>query len=197
MNIFLSGLFFLLPVVLTMYVMYYISKQIYSGLDFVVAFVPEPYKSSVIYKFLVILATIVIIFFFIVLIGVFIRTVFGKAIERVIDRVFGFIPGVKGLYNMLKQIFNLLFRRGEGQHYKPVLVQYPHKDSWALAFLTGKCTADTSPDTDRNYYSVFMPTTPNPTSGFMLIFPEEDIIHPNLTASDAIKLIMSGGIVKK
>jgi uncharacterized membrane protein len=196
-NSFFSGLFFLLPVALTVYVVYYISRLVYHGLDFIIKLVPESYTGSLFYHTLIILASLIIIIFGIALVGVIIRTVVGRALERLVDRLFGFFPGVKGLYRTLKQIFDLVFRGGRGKEYKPVLVQYPHRGSWALAFLTGKCTEQTTPDAEKEYYTVFMPTTPNPTSGFLMIFPEDEIRYTGLTPGDAFKLIMSGGIVKE
>jgi uncharacterized membrane protein len=123
--------------------------------------------------------------------------VVGKAVERFVDWFFGSLPGVKGLYRTVKQIFDLVFKRGSGKDYKPVFVQYPHSGAWAIAFLTGKCSENLAPDMTRDYYTVFMPTTPNPTSGFLMIFPEDEIRHTEMSAGEAFKLIISGGIAKK
>ena len=123
----------------------------------------------------------------------------GNALEKVIDKIFSFFPGVKGLYGLLKQVFNLVFRRKEEKEreFKVVFVEYPHREEWALAFLTGKCNESTSPSDDKDYYTVFMPTTPNPTTGFLMFVPENKIIRTDLTMNDAIKLIFTGGIIKQ
>ena len=136
-NSFLSGLFFLLPVVLTLYAVYYIARFVCHGLHFIIALVPASYAGSPLFQSLIIITSIITIFFVIVLIGIVIRTV------------------------------------------------------------VGRCTEQTAPDTEREYSTVFMPTTPNPTSGFLMIFPEEEIRHTGLAPGDAFKLIMSGGIVKE
>ena len=196
-NSFFRGLLFLLPVALTLYVVYYIGRTVYAGLDFIIELAPESYTGSVLYQALIIVASLIIIFFIIVLIGIVIRTVVGKAVERFVDWFFGSLPGLKGLYRTVKQIFDLLSKRGSGKEYKPVFIQYPHTGSWSVAFLTGKCSRDLAPDSGKDYYTVFMPTTPNPTTGFLMIVPEDEMRHTEMTAGEAFKLIMSGGIAKQ
>lgn len=194
---FFSGLILLLPIALTFYIIYYVSRLIYKGLDFVLAFVPEPYKSLLVYKIIIVLCTGVVLFFFTVLIGIFIRTVVGRTIEKFIDRLFGSVPGVKGFYKALKQLFDLIFRKREDTSLRPVLVEYPHKGKYAVAFVTGETSPKTAPDTRKKYYTVFMPTTPNPTTGFLMIIPQDEIIQLDITRSEALKMIFSGGIVQE
>ena len=76
-----------------------------------------------------------------------------------------------------------------------VLVQYPRKEIWAIGFVTGSTKGEVGKRVDKKMVNVFMPTTPNPTSGFLLFFPEEDLIFLNMTVEDALKLVVSGGMV--
>ena len=76
-----------------------------------------------------------------------------------------------------------------------VLVQYPRRDIWAIGFVTGSTKGEVGKRVDKKMVNVFMPTTPNPTSGFLLFFPEEDLIFLNMTVEDALKLVVSGGMV--
>jgi uncharacterized membrane protein len=76
------------------------------------------------------------------------------------------------------------------------LIEYPHKGKWAVAFLTGPCTDKVSPSSDREYVTVFMSTTPNPTTGFVMIIPREEMIHIDISMNETLKMILSGGVVK-
>jgi uncharacterized membrane protein len=78
-----------------------------------------------------------------------------------------------------------------------VLLEYPHRIKWAIAFLTGKCTERWTPDPSKQYYTVFMPTTPNPTTGFLMIVSGDEIQQTDITPNEAFKLILSGGIIKE
>jgi uncharacterized membrane protein len=194
---FISGIVFLLPIALTLYVVYYVSRLIYNGLSFVISFFPDPYKDQFLYKVLIILSTVVVLVFLTVLIGMLIKTIFGKAIGKVVDLLFTFVPGIKGFYKSTKQLFDLVLKRRDNTAFKPVLIEYPHRGKWAIAFLTGPCNDTVSPTTDKEYFTVFVPTTPNPTSGFLLIAPREDIMTIDISMNDTLKMILSGGVVKE
>lgn len=123
-----------------------------------------------------------------VLLGLFTRNLVGMAFFRAVDRVFDRIPLVKGLFATFKQIAGV-FGSEQGRSFKKVvLVQFPHPGSLALAFVTRD-----EPDTDL--VAVFLPTTPNPTSGFMLMIRRADLQPVALTVEEAIKLVVSGGAI--
>jgi uncharacterized membrane protein len=196
-NHFLRGIFFLLPIGLSLYVIYYLARLIYRGLDFVIDFLPESLAGSTMYNVTAVVASLVILFFVTVLIGVIMRTVVGRFFEGIADRLFGSVPLIKLVYNSLKQSFDLIVQGKDERYLETVLVKYPREGSWAIAFLTGKCSDKTAPSPDRTYYTVFLPSTPNPTTGFLLIVPEDDIIRTEMTKSETFKLIFSGGIIKE
>ncbi|MBK8165900.1 MAG: DUF502 domain-containing protein [bacterium] len=123
-----------------------------------------------------------------VLLGLFTRNLAGRAFFGYLDRLFERIPLVKGLFNTFKQIAGV-FGNGQGRSFKQVvLVRFPHPASLALAFVTRD-----EPDSDL--VAVFLPTTPNPTSGFMLLIPRTDLQPLELTVEEAIKLVVSGGAI--
>lgn len=194
---FISGLIFLLPIALTLYAMYTVSRLIYNGLAFVTSFFPSPYRDQFLYKAFIILSTVFVLVFLTVLIGSFVKSVFGKAIGKVVDKLFTFVPGIKGLYKSMKQLFDLVLKRSESDAFKPVLIEYPHKGKWAVAFLTGPCNEKISPSPDKEYFTVFMPTTPNPTTGFLMIVPRDDIVTIDISMNEVLKMILSGGVVKE
>ncbi|MFP5349009.1 MAG: DUF502 domain-containing protein [Gammaproteobacteria bacterium] len=111
--------------------------------------------------------------------------------ERLLDR----IPLVRTIYASTKKLTHSLFS-GSGKSFrKVVLVEYPRKDMWSLAFLTGDGVAEVNARIGRPLVSVFIPTTPNPTSGFMLLVPREDVIELDMPIDDGFKMIISVGVV--
>ena len=108
--------------------------------------------------------------------------------ESIVDR----IPGIKTVYKGSKQIVESVSRPKKKSFREVVLVQYPKVDSWVIAFVTGKSRIQ---NTGETFINVFVPTTPNPTSGFLMLLPAQDIRATNLTVEDAVKFVMSAGIV--
>ncbi len=102
------------------------------------------------------------------------------------------IPFLKSIYGLTKQILDLVMSRDKGAFKQIVLVEYPKVDSWAIGFVTG-CTR--FKDDPRPYVNLFVPTTPNPTSGFLLLVPREKVRAVRLSVEEGIKLIMSGGVI--
>ena len=132
----------------------------------------------------------------ILLFGVIARHLFGWELVRVTERLLQRVPVARNIYTAVKQLFEAIFRSDTGTTFsRVVLVEYPRRDVWAIAFTTGPAKGvlqEIRPDTMIN---VFVPTTPNPTSGFFLIVPESDLRTVDLTVEQAFKLIMSAGLV--
>lgn len=111
------------------------------------------------------------------------------------ERLLARIPVVNSLYNAVKQISDTLFSPNGNAFRKALLVQYPRQGSWTIAFLTGQPGGDVVNHLDGNYVSVYIPTTPNPTSGFFLMMPAEDVVELNMSVDEALKYIISMGVV--
>ncbi len=127
--------------------------------------------------------------------GMIVTNLFGQQLfewgERVLDR----IPLVRTIYASVKKLTHSIFS-GSGKSFrKVVLVEYPRKDMWSLAFLTGDGAPEVNTRMGRQMVSVFIPTTPNPTSGFMLLVPREDVIELDMPIDDGFKMIISVGVV--
>jgi len=127
--------------------------------------------------------------------GVVVTNLFGQQLfewgERLLDR----IPLVRTIYSSAKKLTHSIFS-GSGKSFrKVVLVEYPRKDMWSLAFLTGDGAPEVNTRMGRQMVSVFIPTTPNPTSGFMLLVPREDVIELDMPIDDGFKMIISVGVV--
>ena len=107
------------------------------------------------------------------------------------------MPVVRSIYSGVKQIAETVFAQSERSFEKACLIQYPRKGIWAVGFIStvAKGEVQSKASKDSKLLSVFVPTTPNPTSGFLLFFPEEDVIQLDMSIEDAAKLVISAGLV--
>ena len=127
--------------------------------------------------------------------GVFVTNIFGQWWLRQWDKLLGRIPIVKSIYSSVKQVSDTLFSSDGNAFREAVLVQYPHADSWTIAFVTGKPAVDVSQHLVGEHVSLYVPTTPNPTSGFFLIMPRSAIRPLAMSVDEALKYIISMGVV--
>jgi uncharacterized membrane protein len=127
----------------------------------------------------------------VVLVGIFANNLLGRAFFGAIDRVVGRIPWVKGVYSATKEISGVVFTERGQAFRKVVLFEYPRPGLYSLGFVTRESQSDLPHDV----YNVFLPTTPNPTSGYFLMVPREDAIPLSISIEDGLKLIVSGGAV--
>ncbi|MEW6327351.1 MAG: DUF502 domain-containing protein [Thermodesulfobacteriota bacterium] len=127
--------------------------------------------------------------------GLLVRNYIGKKALGYWEMIVAKIPLVRVLYGALRQVSEAIFVKGDTQFKKVALVEYPRRGIYSLGFITGKAGDKLSADTHTQMIGVFVPTTPNPTSGFYLMVPEEDIINVDISIEDAFKLILSVGMV--
>lgn len=111
--------------------------------------------------------------------------------ERLLDQ----IPVVNSIYSSVKQVSDTLFSSSGNAFRKALLIEYPRRDAWTIAFLTGQPGGDVLRHLDGDYVSVYVPTTPNPTSGFFLILPKAQVIELDMTVDTALKYVISMGVV--
>jgi len=134
-------------------------------------------------------------FLVILLMGVIARHLFGNQFVRVWERMLSRVPVAGNIYAGVKQLFEAIFQRSETRFNRVVLIEYPRKGIYAIAFTTGAARGIVQRMTESHMINCFLPTTPNPTSGFYLLVPEEEIHEVDLTVEDAFKLVMSAGLV--
>jgi len=127
--------------------------------------------------------------------GVFVANIFGQWLLTQWDRLMSHIPIVKSIYSSVKQVSDTLFSSSGNAFREAVLVQYPRAGSWTIAFVTGVPSGEVACHLDGEHTSVYVPTTPNPTSGFFLIVPTADIKPLQMTVDEALKYIISMGTV--
>ncbi len=134
-----------------------------------------------------------LVFTFIV--GWIAKGLIGRSMIKWADQLVLSIPGVRTIYSGLKQIVDTVMSQGERNFDKACLVQYPRKGIWAIAFISTNAKGEVQAKTAHDVVSIFMPTTPNPTSGFLLFVPREDVTVLDMTVEDAAKLVISAGLV--
>jgi len=130
-------------------------------------------------------------------VGMIAQNYFGKRLIASVDNSLEQIPGVRSLYNGIKQVADVIVRNTRSEFKRVVMLEYPKEDSWVLGFVTGDFVLQAGSDRlDDDMISVFVPTTPNPTSGFLLIISKKKIIDTHMDIEDAMKIVISGGLVQ-
>ena len=132
--------------------------------------------------------------FLILFLGAIFSTLFGRSLLNYFDNLITRIPFAGNVYKAIKQITET-FSNADAAYQKVVLIEYPRKGVHAIGFMTGSTKGEIKTKTKKEMVNVFVPTTPNPTSGFLLLFPEEDVIELDMSVEDAIKLVVSAGLV--
>lgn len=127
--------------------------------------------------------------------GLFVANMFGQWSLRQWDRLMTRIPVVRSIYSSVKQVSDTLFSGSGHAFSKALLVQYPRQGAWTIAFLTGHPGGEVAARLGEGYLSVYVPTTPNPTSGFFLVVPRADVIELAMSVDEALKYVISMGVV--
>lgn len=188
---FLTGLFLLAPLVVTVWAFFRIIDLV--GGSFRPAFtrlipaglqdIPLVWDTS---------ATVVV-FALITLFGYVSHHFFGKYLLEIGERVVLGIPGLSTVYSSVKQVVATFGSQNRNLFSKVVLVQYPRPGVWTLGFLTSKTQAEVQARAELELWSIFVPTSPNPTSGFMLFLPPQEIVELDMSVGDGMKMVISGG----
>ena len=130
-----------------------------------------------------------------IIVGALTRIFLGRYMMRISENILNKMPVVRSIYSATKQIAETVLKRQSEAFRQVVLFEYPRRGSWAIGFLTGSTKGEVQSLTDDDVVNVFLPTTPNPTSGFLLFFPTKDIIELEMSVEDAAKLVISAGLV--
>ena len=127
--------------------------------------------------------------------GLIATNIFGKQLISLWERMLGHVPIVKSIYSSVKQVSDTLFSDSGNAFRQALLVQFPHEGSWTIAFQTGEPGGDVANHLMGDYVSVYVPTTPNPTGGYFLMMKKSDTIALNMSVDEALKYIISMGVV--
>ena len=140
------------------------------------------------------LGLIIAVVFFIV-VGWFTRNFFGRLLVRMSEFIVERVPVINTIYGAIKQIFETVMASQSDAFKEVVMFEYPRKGIWVLGFVTGTTQGEVQTHTKKDTVNVFLPTTPNPTSGFLLFLPKKDVIYMKMSVEEGIKMIVSGGII--
>jgi len=127
--------------------------------------------------------------------GALAANLIGQKVVRWAELALARIPVVKGIYSSVKQVSDTLLAPGGQAFRKPLLIRFPHRDAWTIAFLTGQPGAGVAEYLEGEHLSVYVPTTPNPTSGYFVIVPRRDTVELAMSVDEALKYIISMGVV--
>lgn len=128
--------------------------------------------------------------------GFLANNIFGRRLIALMEWLVGRLPIIKSIYYGVKQIIDAFSTQQRSAFQRVVLVEYPRRGMWALAFLTGADFAELEQKTGHELVSIFLPTTPNPTSGFLVLLPKSQVQLLDMTVDEGMKMIISGGVVK-
>jgi uncharacterized membrane protein len=190
-KILITGLLIWIPLAITIWVL----ALIVNSMDQTLQWLPEHYQPQALFGHQIpglgLLLTVLVVF----VTGALASNILGRRLLRFWESVLGRIPVVKTIYSGVKQVSDTLFAPGGQAFSKALLVQYPREGSWTIAFLTGRPGGDVANHLHGDYVSVYLPTTPNPTSGFFLMMPRADVIELDMSVDDALKYVISMGVV--
>jgi uncharacterized membrane protein len=188
---FLTGLLVIVPLGLTFFVV----SSIAGYMDRTLAFLPRRFHPDTYLPFRIpglgIIFTLAIIQF----VGLLSTNLFGRKVVKTYESILDRIPFVRGVYVAVKQLLQQILSPKSDRFRRAVLVEYPRKGIYSIGFVTGQGEGDLQRKTEEQVLNVFLPTTPNPTSGYYLLVPETDAIPLDLTVEQAFKLIISAGMV--
>jgi uncharacterized membrane protein len=188
---FITGLLIWVPLVITAWVL----SVIVNTLDQSLHLLPEVLHPRNLFGFSIPGVGALLTLAMILLTGLLAANFIGQKLVSWWDKLLSRIPVVNSVYKAVKQVSDTLFAPNGNAFRKALLVQYPRQGAWTIAFLTGRPGGDIKNHLEGEYVSVYVPTTPNPTSGFFLMMPKADVVELDMTVDEALKYIISMGVV--
>ena len=185
-NYFITGVLVLIPIGVTVYLTLFFIKIFAKILPQEIN--PNNYLPYSIPGLEIIISIIVI-----TVVGWLSLSFLGKKLVKLVNDIFKKIPFLRTVYSAIGQMTQSFAQSRKSKKKSVVLVEYPRKGSWAVGFATQENTGEIASKTNKNLINVFVPTTPNPTSGFLLMFPKDEIIYLDMSFEDASKFIVSAG----
>jgi uncharacterized membrane protein len=191
-NYFFTGVIVSAPIAITIFLVW----QFVTFLDSrVSSLIPSTYNPETYLPFGLPGIGLIFMLAFLTLIGFMTASFAGRTLVRTGERLLSRMPIVRSVYGTLKQIFETVLNQSSKSFREVVLIEYPRRGIGAIGFVTGPTQGEVQDRTEEDLVNVFLPTTPNPTSGFLLFVPRKDLIHLNMTVEEGIKMVISGGIV--
>ena len=189
---FVAGMLIALPVVATFIILEFLIKLIDSR---VVPLLPAALRPETYLDYAVPGFGLIILILFLTLLGSVATNFLGNYFVSLTDRVLTRVPVVRSVYSVFKQIRDVFQSNTGGQYKEVVMVQYPRAGSWVIGFIAGAAKGEMRHKLGADFIGVFVPTTPNPTSGFLLYLKTSEVVKMDMTVEEGAKVIFSGGLV--
>jgi uncharacterized membrane protein len=189
---FFAGILITAPVSLTIYLAWlfitFVDERVFSV-------IPQQYNPETYLPFSIPGIGLLLALVGLTLIGALTAGILGRAVNQLFEGILNRLPVIRSLYGAIKQIMETVLANKSAAFRECVLIEYPRKGIWTLGFITGATKGEVQERAEEQLINVFVPTTPNPTSGFLLFVPERDIVRLKMRTEDGLKLVVSGGIV--
>ncbi len=189
-NYFISGLLFWIPLALTVLVIKFF-------LELINNLVPQQYLPEAIFNLDTTIpgSGIILIVLIILVTGVLVTNILGRRLVALWEKALNKIPGFRNVYNVLKKVSDTVFNTSTESFRKAFLIQYPSKGIWVIAFQSGDYRGEAESIIGEDIMNLFVPTTPNPTSGFFVMMAKKDAFELDMSVEEAFKLVISAGVV--
>ncbi len=187
----IAGLLIWVPLGITIIVV----RLLVNWLDGSILLIPEAYRPENLLGFAIPGLGVLISFIVVILTGVFAANLFGRRLVKLWEGLLSHVPLVRSVYSGAKQLAETMFSDSGQSFRKVLLIEFPRKGLWTLAFLTGTDQGEVQRKTGRNVINVYVPTTPNPTGGYFVMVPKEDVQELDMSVDEGLKMLMSMGAV--
>lgn len=187
----LTGVLALLPVLLTGWALLTLMKFT----DKALGLIPPAYRPEELFGFAIPGLGLVLSILVVFVIGAFVANVIGRKLLGLGENILERIPLLRWFYFSTKQILDVIFVKGDDSFRRVVLIQYPRKGLYSIGFVTGEAGGDLGEKVPGRSFTVFIPTTPNPTSGFLYVIPEEETVPLDWKVDEAFRMIISAGVL--
>ena len=189
-NYLISGLLFWIPLILSVIVIKFF-------LEFINNLVPQEYLPEAIFDLDTTIpgSGIILMLLIILITGILVTNILGRRLVAIWEGLLNKIPGFRNIYNVLKKVSDTVLNSSTESFKKVYLIQYPNKGIWVIAFQSGDYRGEAESIIGEKTINLFVPTTPNPTSGFFVLIPKKDAFELDISVEEAFKLVISAGVV--
>ena len=187
----LTGLLALIPIYLTVWAFLAMVRWT----DRILGLIPKAYRPETLFGFPIPGLGLILSLIAVYIIGAFVANVMGRSLLNVGERILEKIPLLRWFYFSSKQLLEAIFVQGQDSFRRAILVEYPRKGIYSIGFVTGEARSELDRQVPGRAYTVFVPTTPNPTSGYLIIVPESEAIPLGFSVDDAFRIIISAGVL--
>ncbi len=189
-NYFVAGLLFWIPLGLSIALIKFFLEAVNN-------LIPSQYLPTILFDLSNTIpgSGIILVLLIMLVTGILVNNFIGRKLLQLWNKLLNKIPGFRGIYNALKQLSDTVFSPSGKSFKKALLIQYPRKGLWTIAFQTSDYQGEVAKKIGKELVNIYVPTTPNPTSGFFIMLAKEEVIELDMSVDEAFKLVISTGVV--